>query len=248
MRRNFAFFYPLECCGRMLTQYELVLSFGLQYVSNGFLGFKLGDFAVLHGHPFVKTLSFLLSVRCQLPKDDGGLESSAIYLDGGNTFNPYAVSAIAQEYDLDPKSTLERIFVSRAFTAYQLSALIFETLEDALKQYRSKLVLVSDIISLFLDKDVPVKESIEIFNKAVIYLSDLAVKKNTIIVATSFPQQRSRRRVFLESVLFGRAGTAVRICESKSRLQLVLENHPFLKPLTIDILQNAVTLEKFGVA
>ncbi len=232
----------------MLTQDELVLSFGLQYIGNAFLGFKLGDFAVLHGHPFVKTLSFLLSVRCQLPKDDEGLESSAIYLDGGNTFNPYAVSAIAQEYDLDPKSTLERIFVSRAFTAYQLSALIFETLEDALKQYRSKLVLVSDIISLFLDKDVPVKESIEIFNKAVIYLSDLAVKKNAIIVATSLPQQRSRRRVFLESVLFGRVGTAIRICESKSRLQFVLENHPFLKPLTIDILQNAVTLEKFGVA
>jgi len=228
----------------MLTHDEPTLSFGLQQIDNAFLVFKPGDSAVLYGHHFVKTLSFLLSVRCQLPKENGGLKSSAVYVDGGNVFNPYAVSAIAQEYGLDPKSTLERIFVSRAFTAYQLSALIFEKLEDALKQYRSRLVLISDITSLFLDRDVPTKEAIEVFNKAVIYLSDLAVKRNAIVVATSFPHQGSRRRVFLESLLFGRTGTVVRISESKSRLQFTLESHPFLKPFSIDIPRDAVTLEK----
>lgn len=228
----------------MLTRNEPALSFGLPYVDNVFLGFKPGDSAVLYGHNYVKTLSFLLSVRCQLPKETGGLASSAVYVDGGNVFNPYAVSAIAQEYGLDPKSTLEQIFVSRAFTAYQLSALIFEKLEDALRRYRSKLVLISDITSLFLDKDVPTKEAIEVFNKAVIYLSDLAVKRNAIIVVTSFPHQGSRRRVFLESLLFGRAGTVVRVSESKDGLQFTLESHPFLKPFSIDIRRDAVTLEK----
>ena len=229
----------------LLTRAEQALSFGLPSIDRAFPGFKMGDFAVLYGHSFCKTLSFLLSVRCHLPKDGGGLNSPAIYVDGGNTFNPYAISAIAQEYGLDPQHTLERIFVSRAFTAYQLSALIFETLEDASKQYRSKLVLISDITSLFLDRDVPTKESMEIFNKAMIYLSDLATRRNVIVVASCFPFWHSRRRVFLESVLFGRASTVIRVKELKGRLQFALESHPLLKPFTIDILPNAVTLEKF---
>jgi len=205
----------------------------------------MGDFAVLHGHPFCKTLSFPLSVRSQLPREDGGLNSTVIYVDGGNTFNPYAISAIAREYDLDPQSTLEQIFVSRAFTAYQLSALIFETLEDALKRYRSKLILISDIMSLFLDRDVPTREAMDIFNKAMIYLSDLVTRRHVIVVATCFPHWHSRRQVFLESVLFGRANTVIKINESKSKLQFSLESHQVLKPFTIDILHNAVTLEKF---
>ena len=205
----------------------------------------MGDLAVLHGHPFIKTLSFLLSVRCQLSTNEGGLNSTVIYLDGGNTFDPYTISAIAREYGLDPRSTLERIFVSRAFTAYQLSALIFETLEGALKQYGSKLVLISDITSLFLDRDVPTREAMEIFNKAMIYLSDLVVRSNVIVAASCFPYGHNRRRVFLESVLLGRANAAIKVHELRGRMQLSLESHPFLKPFTIDILPNAITLERF---
>jgi len=229
----------------LLTKTESALSFGLPRTDNVFPGFRMGDFAVLHGHPLCKTLSFLLSVRCQLPKREGGLNSSVIYVDGGNTFNPYAVSAIAQEYELDPRAALERVFVSRAFTAYQLSALIFETLENALRQYRSKLVLISDITNLFLDRDVPKKESMEIFNKSVIYLSDLVARRNIIIIATCFPRWHSKTCVFLESVLFGRAGIVMKVRDSKGRLQFALERHPFLKPFTIDVLPNAVTLERF---
>ncbi len=141
MNENFACSTILkDVVTSLLTKMERTLSFGLPHIDNVFPGFRIGKFAVLYGQSLVKTLTFLLSVRCQLPTEEGGLNSTAIYLDGGNTFNPYAISAIAQQNDVDPKATLERIFVSRAFTAYQLSALIFETLEDALKEYGSKLV------------------------------------------------------------------------------------------------------------
>ena len=229
----------------LLTNDEQALSFGLRRINNAFPGFRTGDFAVLYGHPFCKTLTFMLLVRCQLPRGDGGFNSSAIYVDGGNAFNPYAISALAQQYDLDPRSTLERIFVSRAFTAYQLSALIFETLENALKQYKSKLVLISDITALFLDHDVPTKEVIDIFNNAMIYLSELVTRRDVIIVASCFPHGRLKRRFLHESALFGRASAVIKVKEFKGRLQFTLESHPLLKPFTIDILPNAVTLEKF---
>jgi len=92
---------------------------------------------------------------------------------------------------------------------------------------------------------VPMRETMEIFNKAMIHLSDLAIKRKIIVVATYIPHVRSRRRVFLESVLFGRAGTVIRMAESKDRLQFTLERHSLLKSFTMDILSDAVTLEKF---
>jgi len=229
----------------LLTKTEQALSFGLSSIDNAFLGFRRGDFAVLYGHQSVKTLSFLLSVRCLLPLKEGGINSSTIYLDGGNTFDPYAISTIARQYGFDPQSVLERIFVSRAFTAYQLSALIFETLEDALKKYKSGLILISNFISLFLDRDVPMREAIEIFRKAMIYLSDLATRCNVIVIASYFPHELHRRRVLLESFLLAGARTTIKIQEFSGRLQFSLEKHPLLKPCTIDILLTEVMLERF---
>jgi hypothetical protein len=54
-----------------------------------------------------------------------------VFVDGGNSFDPYSVAEIARNYGLDSRAVLERIYVSRAFTAYQLSSLILEELESA---------------------------------------------------------------------------------------------------------------------
>jgi hypothetical protein len=229
----------------LLTTNEQALSFGIQSIDRKFPGFKLGDFAVLYGHQSCKTLVFRLCVCCQLPKEGGGLASSTIYVDGGNTFNPYTISATAREFGLNPKTALEHVFISRAFTAYQLSAIILETLEDALKRYRSKLILVSDITSLFLDNDVPTNEALEIFSKMISRISDLAITRNIIVIATCLNDEHSRRRIILESLLLRKARTITKVTQIHGRLQLTIENHSFHEPLTTEILQNGTTLEKF---
>ena len=229
----------------LLSASEQVLSFGVQSIDHTFPGFKPGDFVVLYGRSFWKTLIFRLCVHCQLSKEKGGFNSSVIFVDGGNTFNPYLISTVAREYGLDPKSTLERVFVSRAFTAYQLSALVLETLEDALKHYRSKLVLISEIISLFLDRDVPTREALEVFKKMMFHLADLAIRRNIIVTATCSNDGRSKRLVFLESILLEKANTIARVTESRGRLQLTLQNHRFPESLAVDIPHNEPTLEKF---
>jgi hypothetical protein len=92
---------------------------------------------------------------------------------------------------------------------------------------------------------VPTKEALDIFIKAIAYLSDLMTKRKVLIVASYFPYEHSRRRVFLESVLFGRASTVTRVQELKGQMQFKLEKHPFLQPFIIDVVPNAATLEKF---
>jgi hypothetical protein len=229
----------------LLTTDKQALSFGIKSIDHAFQGVKPGNLTVLYDHPICKNLIFRLCVRCQLPETKGGLDSSTIYVDGGNSFNPYEISNIAREYDSDPKSTLERVFISRAFTAYQLSAIVSETLEDALKRYKSKLVLISKITSLFLDRDVPAKEAIEIFKKMTLCLADLALKRNTIIVATCSNDEPSKRQVVLESILLGRADKTARFTETKGRLQLSIKNRGSSESVTVDVLRDEATLEKF---
>lgn len=226
-------------------QFNRALSFGIPRIDEAFPGFQRGHFAVLFGYPLFKMLSFLLSVRCQLPIRKGGLNSRVVFIDGGNTFDPYAVSAIARDYGLEPKSVLEKIFISRAFTAYQLTALVFEKLEEALKRYRSKVVVVSDIAGLFLDRDVPKTEGRDIFLKMTRYLSELASKRRAVVVASYFPRPYSIRSHFLESVLYGQADTVVGLKESRGVLKFVLESHPSVEPFSIDFPSNAVTIDMF---
>ena len=41
-------------------------------------------------------------------------------LDGGNLFDPWRLTELARAHGLDPEALLERVFVSRAYTCYQL--------------------------------------------------------------------------------------------------------------------------------
>ena len=174
-----------------------------------------------------------LQISCfsgfQLPPSKNGLGSSAVFVDGGNVFNPYVVSEIACGYGLNPKDVLKRIYVSRAFTAYQLSSLVLEKLENAVRKFRSKLVAVSYVFSLFLDRDVPKNEAQDVFMKACGRLEEIARERKVIVVASHAVGTRSSRRLlFLETVLYGRANVVLGLKQSRGVTKLSLESRAFL--------------------
>ena len=155
-----------------VSSQQLRLSFNIENVDSLLPYFSLGDFAVLCGSSAVRSLINLLCVRAQLPYQLGGLESNVLYVDGGNSFRLYDISSIAQSMELDPRTVLERIFISRTFTAYQMIDLVFEQLEAAVKKYDTKVVVIANLAQQFLDKDVPPKEAKEIFLQLTKYLQD----------------------------------------------------------------------------
>jgi hypothetical protein len=160
-------------------------------VDNLFHGFNESDFAVLHGMPTILDLSLLLAVRAQLPFQLGGLETNVIFVDGGNSFRLYQVSHIAQLHQLDPRQVLRRIYISRAFTAYQMTSLVLEKLKETLWLH-PKLVIISDIAGLYLDKDVPPREAKEVFSQLTLYLSRFCQENNLIVIATCLPHARAQ--------------------------------------------------------
>lgn len=137
---------------------QSLFSLNMSGVDEFFPGFAPGDFAVLYGSPSVNSLTSLLCIRAQLPIQFDGLGSNVVFIEGGNTFRLYRITRLAQIHQLNPRHVLGHIFISRAFTAYQLTSIILNKLEEIVQNYNAKLVVISDIVGFFLDNDIPRKK------------------------------------------------------------------------------------------
>jgi len=210
-----------------------------------FPGFAHGEFAVLYGSPSVISLTSLLCVRAQLPVQLGGLGGNVVFIDGGNTFRLYNISRLAQLHQLNPTETLKHIFISRAFTAYQLTSLIMEKLEETVKAYSAKLVIVSDIAGFFLDNDVPQEEAQRIYSQIVIYLSNFARKHQIVLIATYLPYESNRKNSVLQEMTFAKASTVLSFVKTKYLREVSLEKHPSFVLGTAELPSENLTLTDF---
>lgn len=232
-----------QVCESVLSPVRL--SFNMENIDYLFPGFALGDFTVLHGSSVVQSLISLLCVRVQLPYELGGLESDVMFVDGGNSFRLYDISNIAQLHELDPRKVLERIFISRAFTAYQFTSTIFGRLQDAVRQYESKLVVLSDLARLYLDKDVPKREARDVFNQLTAYIRDFAQKNQVIVIATYPSRFRSKQNVYFRETVFARANVVASVRRSRYGRMLVLEKHPIFRLGKAEFPSENLTLSEF---
>jgi hypothetical protein len=207
---------------------QMRLQFNMRNVDELFSGFEIGNFAVLQGTTAVLPLSLLLCVRAQLPLQLGGLDTTVVFVDGGNTFRLYNVSRFAQIHQLNPRKVLERIQIARAFTAYQLASLIMDKMEVTVKRLRVKFVVVSDIAGLFMDKDIPDEEVRRVFSHVTAYLSTFARENDVALVATYLPRKASQRNLYLHTLTCGRANVVASIRQGKYGREFVLEKHPRL--------------------
>jgi hypothetical protein len=236
-----------------MTQHILVkpamaqprFSLNMPGVDELFPGFALGDFAVLYGSPSVTSLTSLLCVRAQLPPQLGGLGSNVVFVDGGNTFRLYNIARLARLHQLDPRQVLERIFISRGFTAYQLTSLIMEKLEETIQKYKAELVVISDLAGFFLDNDVPQEEAEGIYNQIVTYLSNFARKHQIVLVATYLPYQGGKRNRQLQEMTCAKAGTVLRFSKTPSTREVALEKHSSFVLGTVELPSQNTTLTAF---
>lgn len=207
-----------------ITQ-EQLFSLNMPGVDDLFPGFAPGDFAILYGSPAVISLTSLLCVRAQLPIQLGGLGSNVVFIDGGNTFRINNITRLAQLHQIDPTEALGHIFISRAFTAYQLTSLIMEKLEATIKKYNAKLVIISDIAGLFLDNDVPYEEAQRIYSQIVSSLSNFALRHQIVVIATYLPYEKSKRENLFQEMTFARATTVLSFIKTKYMREVYLEKH-----------------------
>ncbi len=93
-------------------------------------------------------LGLQLAVNVQLPKDEGGLEGTCLFIDTENTFRPERVVQMAEGRGLDPDEVLENIFVAKAFNA-EHQMLLVEKASEMVEKNNVKLIVVDSLTSKF---------------------------------------------------------------------------------------------------
>lgn len=217
----------------------------LRNVNQLFPGFAEGDFAVIGGSSSAVSLTSLLCVRAQLARQLGGLKSGVVFIDGGNTFRLYQITRLAQLHQLNPKQVLDNIYISRAFTAYQLTTLIMHKLKLAIKQFGAKLVIISDISEFFLDNNLSDYEAQRVFSQVTTYLSNFARENQIILIATNSPRQNTKRNSIIQNLLHQRVSVVLSLGQTAYARTISLEKHPYLNLGSVELPSANVTLTDY---
>jgi len=89
-----------------------------------------------------------LCVNVQLPKESGGIEGRALYIDTEGTFRPERIIQMAEALDLDYNRVLKNIIFGRAYNSDHQILLIKEA-ANIIKEKNIKLIIVDSLIGHF---------------------------------------------------------------------------------------------------
>lgn len=138
----------------------------------------------------------------------------AVFVDGWNSFDPYAVSRLVRSLGAE-RNALSRIHVARAFTEYQMDALI-GSLEGAIERWAPAVLAVSYLPTLFSGAD-----GRRLLEPLLTRLISLTATSGAITVATSFGGAW-----YGDRLLAARASRLLRIEQpSKKRIRVIDNGH-----------------------
>ncbi len=122
---------------------------------------RRGESAFVNG-PSLLTAKLLHSaVFRSLAVSDG----VALWIDGGNSFDPFRITELAERCGYDARKLLSRIRIARAFTAHQMEAIARSAPKEVLGS-RVSILVVSSIAELFTD-DVKWNEGMDLLQSTI---------------------------------------------------------------------------------
>jgi len=109
----------------------------------------------------------------------------AVWVDGGNALDTLALSRRCRALRCGTREALDRVNVARAFTAYQLQAIIGERLEAKVLEASPSLVLVASLDELFGDQDVDRREARHLMRASLEDLRSMAVRTGAAVLVSA---------------------------------------------------------------
>ncbi len=94
-------------------------------------------------------IAFQLAVNVQLPKEKGGLEGHAIWIDTEGTFRAARIEQLAKVRGIDPKEALQNIKVGRAYSSEHQKALVDKIPGLINNDPKIKLIVVDSMMALY---------------------------------------------------------------------------------------------------
>ncbi|MCD6341006.1 MAG: DNA repair and recombination protein RadA [Desulfurococcales archaeon] len=137
-----------------------------------------------------------LSVNVQLPREKGGLEGRALFIDTEGTFRWERIEVMAKALGLDPDKVMENIIWARAISSDHQMAIVEEAMELIPKE-NIKLLVVDSVTGHFR-AEYPGRENLAVrqqkLNRHLHQLSRIADVYNIAVVVTN--QVMARPDVF----------------------------------------------------
>jgi len=129
-----------------------------------------------------------LSVNVQLPKEKGGLEGKAFYIDTENTFRPERIKQMAEALGLDPIETLKNIYVKRARTV-NMQIFLNEVIRQLLEKGENiRLIVIDSLMALFRHEYIGrgmLAERQQLLSRYLAELHEIAENYNVAIYVTN---------------------------------------------------------------
>ncbi len=128
-----------------------------------------------------------LSVMVQLPREQGGLEARAVYIDTEGTFRPERIIQIANYRGIEPRKALKNIIYAKAYNIYELISLLSQ-LENLAEETPIGVVIVDSITTplrkMFYEMNNTLSYIGNLIN-TMIYLRNIAYKMNLAVIITN---------------------------------------------------------------
>jgi len=117
-------------------------------------------------------------------------------VDGCNQFDVHAFSLFAHRLKIKPNFLLQRIFISRGFTCYQIEQTITHKLPNFLAKIHSRNVLILGLLDTFYDEQVPIQDAKRILGNVTFSLNKLKSDGISLLITcperTVIPKQRNQ--------------------------------------------------------
>ena len=160
---------------------DIVVLSGIKELDEILGGFKAGEITFIDGNSdLISSIPNQLCVNTYRT-----FSSDTIYIDGGMGANPYEIARYARFMELDQKETLRHVHISRAFTVYQMSTLICDMLEAAIKKHNPRTLIIGKFPLLYLDKDVKTNEAQMILKNNIEKIRKITANYNLITIFTN---------------------------------------------------------------
>jgi len=161
-----------------------------------------GKLYLLHGSASVFRLSLSAAAQVLLR----GIPITLV--DGTNRFDAYYLAEVARRFagrpdtpprgypahHMTPEEMLNNIFVSRAFTCYQMEALITDRLPAFVRARRSPMVIIFGLLDTFYDEQAPLFEVRNSLRRTISALHGLRKEGIAVLLASLDVRLASRER------------------------------------------------------
>ncbi len=165
--------------------------------------------------------------------------NSIAVVDGCNRFDAHALSRFARARKIDPDKFLERIFVSRGFTCYQIEQAITRKLPSFLGKIKSNTALIFGVLDTLYDEQASLHEAQQILQRILNAFKKMKSKGVSLLLACSERKVEPPERNQLFVTLKSNVDRVYKFdIDNNGALRLYLEPHRLEQNITKGALSN----------